>query len=119
MCWPVVTRSSRRGCGGGGGESMAAEALSLRWPQHFGIKIEAVLTTWSGKPCIMSDHMPIGNLSEEEVRCIQEMRQRKARDNFVRVPFPQHSVPAEADVVRLSGVTILQLSICVQGSTIA
>jgi hypothetical protein len=98
---------------------MAAEALSLRWPQHFGIKIEAVLTTWSGKPCIMSDHMPIGKLSEEEVRCIQEMRQRKARDNFVRVPFPQHSVPAEADVVRLSGVTILQLSICVQGSTIA
>jgi hypothetical protein len=29
------------------------------------------------------------------------MRQRKARENFVRVPVPRYSVPAGADVVRL------------------
>ena len=49
----------------------------------------------------MSHDLAIGELSEQEIRCIKEMRQRKARDCVVRVPFTQCSIPAGADIERL------------------
>jgi len=49
----------------------------------------------------MSHPFSIGDLSEEELRVITEMRQRKAIEKPSRIPFPQYSMPAEADIVRI------------------
>ena len=54
-------------------------ARHLRWPHRLGIKM-GVQADWSRKHRTMSHDLAIGELSEQEIRCIEEMRQKKVHD---------------------------------------